>query len=46
MFSPQEYQYYAAREDFDWNKIVDLIYSMKGKELAKKSLAQRSKTVR
>jgi hypothetical protein len=43
MFSSQEYPYYNARECFDWNKIVDLIYSTEGKELAKKYLAQRRK---
>jgi len=35
MFSPQESPYYNAREGFDWDKIVSLIYSRKGKELAK-----------
>ena len=44
MFSPQEYPYYNAQEGFDWNKIVNLIYSAEGKELAKKSLAQRRKS--
>jgi hypothetical protein len=43
MFSPQEYPYYNAREGFDWDRIIDLIYSTEGKELAKKSLAQRRK---
>jgi hypothetical protein len=43
MFSPPEYPYYNAREGFDWGKIIDLIYSKEGKELAKKSLAQRRK---
>jgi predicted metal-dependent HD superfamily phosphohydrolase len=43
MFSPQEYPYYNAREGFDWGKIINLIYSAKGHELAKKSLAQRRK---
>jgi hypothetical protein len=41
MFTPQEYPYYNAREGFDWNKIVGLIYSKKGQELAKTWLAQR-----
>ena len=44
MFSPQEYPFYNAQEGFDWNKIVNLIYSAEGKELAKKSLAQRRKS--
>jgi hypothetical protein len=43
MFSPQEYPYYNNRKGFDWGKIIDLIYSAYGKELAKKSLAQRRK---
>jgi len=43
MFSSQEYPYYNAREGFDWSKLIDLIYSAEGKELAKKSLAQRRK---
>ena len=43
MFSKEEYQYYNAREGFDWNKIVNLIYTQKGQELAKKSLTQRRK---
>lgn len=43
MFSPEEYSYYNAREGFDWDKIVDLLYTKKAKELAKKSLAQRRK---
>ncbi len=43
MFSPEEYSYYNAREGFDWNKIVNLIYTEKGKELAQKSLSQRRK---
>ena len=44
MFSPQEYPFYNAQEGFDWNKIVNLIYSAEGKELAKKWLAQRRKS--
>jgi len=43
MFSPEEYSYYNSREGFDWNKIVNLIYTEKGKELAQKSLSQRRK---
>ena len=43
MFSPEEYPYYNKREDFDWDKIVNLIYTKKGQELAKKSLKQRKK---
>lgn len=43
MFSPEEYPYYNAREGFDWDKIVNLIYTKKGQDLAKKALAQRRK---
>jgi predicted metal-dependent HD superfamily phosphohydrolase len=44
MFSPEEYSHYNAREGFDWNKIINLIYSTDGKELAKKSLAKKRKS--
>jgi HD domain len=43
MFSPEEYPYYNAREGFDWNKIVNLMYTKKGQEIAKSQLAQRRK---
>jgi hypothetical protein len=43
MFSPQEYSYYVAGEGFDWDKIVNLMYTKKGRKLAKKFLAQRRK---
>ena len=43
MFSPEEYPHYNAREGFDWDKIVNLIYTKKGQDLAKKWLAQRRK---
>ena len=43
MFSPEEYPYYNAREDFDWDKIVSLIYTAKGQDFAKKALEQRRK---
>jgi hypothetical protein len=26
MFSPEEFPYYNSRADFDWNKILDLIF--------------------
>jgi hypothetical protein len=41
MFSQEEYPYYNAREAFDWDKVVSLIYSARGRDLAKKALAQR-----
>ncbi len=43
MFSPEEYPYYNARVGFDWDKIVNLIYTKKGQDLARKWLAQRRK---
>jgi hypothetical protein len=43
MFSQEEYPYYNALEGFDWDKVVSLIYTKKGQELAKKSLTQRRK---
>jgi hypothetical protein len=43
MFSPEEYPHYNSRKDFDWNKIVSLIYSKQAKQLAEESLAQRRK---
>jgi len=43
MFSKEEYLYYNSRRDFDWNKIVALIYSKEAKKLAEGLLAQRRK---
>ena len=43
MLSPPEYPYYNMREGFDWDKIITLIYTEKGQDLAKKWLAQRRK---
>src|SRR3989337_56233 len=43
MFSPEEFPGYDARPDFDWNKIVDLLYSEKAKTLARETLRQRRK---
>lgn len=43
MFTKEEYPHYNSRKDFDWDKIVALIYSAKGKKLAKELLAQRQK---
>ncbi|MCW4001447.1 MAG: HD domain-containing protein [Candidatus Bathyarchaeota archaeon] len=43
MFSQEEYPHYNAREGFDWDKIVALIYSEQGQELARLSLRQRRK---
>jgi hypothetical protein len=41
VFSQEEYPYYNSRASFDWDKIVNLVYSEKGRELAKKWLTQR-----
>src|SRR3972149_12246724 len=41
MFSPEEFPYYEKTHNFDWNKIVDLIYSELGKKLARQILRQR-----
>lgn len=41
MFSPEEFSGYDSRPEFDWNRMVDLIYSEKGKRLAKDMLKQR-----
>jgi hypothetical protein len=46
MFSPEEYPIYNARPDFDWNRIIDSIYSQEGKKLAKKILQLRRKAPR
>ena len=41
MFSPEEFPHYNQKPDFDWNKIVDLIYHRHARDLAKKLLQQR-----
>jgi len=43
MFSTQEYPNHNAREGFDWDKIVNLIYSARGKELAKRIVGAKKK---
>ena len=43
MFTPEEYPTYNSHDVFDWNKIIKLIYSKKGRKLAKEMLAQRRK---
>ncbi len=42
MFSPEEFPIYNIRPNFDWSKIVDLIYSDKGKEIATRDLVLRT----
>ena len=41
MFFPQEFPYYDSQPDFDWSKIVNLIYHDHARDLAKKLLQQR-----
>jgi hypothetical protein len=41
MFSPEEFLHYNSQPNFDWNKIIDLIYSEHGRDLAKDLLRQR-----
>jgi len=41
MFSPEEFPHYNSKPNFDWNTIVDLIYSENGRDLARKLLQQR-----
>ena len=41
MFTPEEYPTYDSHGGFDWEKIISLIYSEKGRALAKEMLAQR-----
>ncbi len=43
MFSPEEFPGYNSRPDFDWNKIIDLLYSEMAKTLAKRLLRERRK---
>ena len=41
MFSPEEFPYYNSKADFDWYKIVNLIYSEHIRQIAKEILKQR-----
>jgi predicted metal-dependent HD superfamily phosphohydrolase len=41
MFSPEEFPHYNSRVGFDWEKIVDLMYSEGAKRLAEDLLKQR-----
>jgi hypothetical protein len=43
MFSPEEYPTYNSQKGFEWNKILNLIYTKKGRDIAKKQLEQRRK---
>jgi hypothetical protein len=41
MFSPEEFPHYNSQPNFNWNKIIDLIYSEHCRELAEELLRQR-----
>ena len=43
MFSQEEYPTYNSQKGFDWDKILNLIYTKNGRDLAKKQLEQRRK---
>lgn len=43
MFSKEEFSIYDSRSSFDWEKIVNSLYSEKAKKLAKENLKQRKK---
>ena len=43
MFSQEEYEYYNSSKDFNWNKIIALLYSVEAKRLAESWLSQRKK---
>lgn len=46
MFSQEEYPIYDARPNFNWNKIIDSLYSEKAKQLATENLKKRQETTR
>jgi hypothetical protein len=41
MFSPEEFKVYDARISFDWDRVIDLMYSDLAKKLAREMLMQR-----
>jgi len=41
MFSTEEFPHYNSKPNFNWNQIVDLIYSEHARDLAKKLLQRR-----
>ena len=45
MFSPEEFPHYNSIANFDWNKIVNLIYSEHMRQLAKQMLKQRQNEI-
>ena len=45
MFTPEEFPYYNSFPNFDWNKIIELIYTDKMKLLAKEFLERRLKNL-
>ncbi len=45
MFSSEEFPYYNSIADFDWNKIVNLIYSEHMRQLAEEMLKERQNEI-
>ncbi len=45
MFSSEEFPYYNSIADFDWNKIVNLIYSEHMRQLAEEMLKKRQNEI-
>ena len=41
MFSKEEFSYYDSQSDFNWNKIIDLLYHNHARHLAKELLQKR-----
>lgn len=41
MFSKEEFSYYDSQSDFNWNKIIDLLYHNHSRQLAKELLQKR-----
>jgi len=41
MFSPEEFPHYNSKPNFNWDQIIELIYSENARDLAKKLLKQR-----
>ncbi len=46
MFTPEEFPTYNSREGFDWERMVSLIYSEKGRKVARAMLVQRRKELK
>ena len=44
MFSPEEFSHYDSKPNFNWNKIIDLIYNEHARDIAIKLLNQKKET--